>query len=85
MCSAINIVCLILKQRNSSAYSKLREHKNGDILNSKRKKNDGMKDDSRCRLLGRRDSNEEDYRSINDCNNCDNSCEGKYCYKRILN
>ncbi|XP_052096045.1 integral membrane protein GPR155-like isoform X2 [Mytilus californianus] len=76
VCSTINIVCLILKQRNSSAYSKLREHQNGDILNSKRKKNDGIKDDSRCRLLGRRDSKEEDYRSMNSCNNCDNSCEG---------
>ena len=77
LCSAVNIVSMILKQRNSSAHIKLREIRTGEKL--RKDSNGGITEDSRCRLLsGRIDimKEEGDYKSINSCDNCDKTCEG---------
>lgn len=78
LCSTINILCLILKQRNSGTHLHLREKAAGETLDKTRKSVNNKHSDDRCTLL----SNDEDggmddgdYKSINNCNNCDKSCK----------
>ena len=83
-CSIVNIVSLIIKQRNSSTHLNIRNSRAGESLGDtkRRDSNERPTEESKCKILGRTDNNgidEGDYRSINNrCSNNDNSCDSKY-------
>ena len=83
-CSIVNIVSMIIKQRNSSTHLNIRKSRAGESLgdSKRRDSNERLTEESKCKLLGRKDDSgidEGDYRSINNrCSNNDNSGNSKY-------
>lgn len=81
LCSTVNIVSLIMKQRNSIQYNRLRGERSGKTLNGKSKRQDGSggQGDKCCLLSGEQDEpGENDYMAINsNCNDCDSKCTSR--------